>query len=806
MPGVLQDLRFAVRVLTRSGGYTVTAALTLAVGIAATTSIFTIVSGVLLEPLAYRDPDRLVILRADTKTATHALLTSPEVAELRRAGLFDDIGSLNIVDGSLTGDTDMESVTAVSATENFLPVLGVVPALGRNFVLREDVGAGRVAGVIISHELWQRHYGSDPNIIGSRIEVNNIPVSVIGVLPRGFRLHLDPRLGVPARIDLWFPRDLEGSPRERFEITVARLKPGVTRAQAQATLDGLAVHLVDQYPEAYADRRLTLTAAPLQDDLVLAVKPALLALMAGVSILLLMSCANVAHLTLARGTTRTRELSVRQALGAEPRRLVQHLLIESLVLGIVSGGAGLLLAYWGVVILRDVAGAHVPRVDQMAINLPVWIFNATVSIVAVLVFGLAPALIASRRDLLHGLRAGGARSGAGPGESRLRTLLVISQVALLFVLLVAGGLVLRAVFNLRQVALGFQPEHVVVVRTEVAPRLFRDPLKREAFYRSAVDAVAAIPGVDAASAGAPLPLDGGRFTQSFALDDRPGADVRTAAKQVAWTGYFQTMGIRLMTGRTFTDEDRAARRRVVIIDAMLAQALWPGRPAIGERLYLDPKGASPGWADVIGVVDHVHAETLRAAGAPQIYLPYHLFPRVSMSLVVRSRADAAALASELRRRVEGLGGHRPVHAVVSLASYVADETADGRFALFVFGVLGAIGLAIGTAGLYSVLAYATSRRLHEFGVRLALGARPLGVFQLVAGQSLKATATGIALGMLAAALLTRYLQSLLFEVSPLDPWTFAGVALLLMLVTLAASYIPTRRALRVDPKIALTAE
>jgi putative ABC transport system permease protein len=806
MPGILQDLRFAVRVLARSLGYTLTAALTLAVGIGATTSIFTIVSGVLLEPLPYPDPDRLVIVRADTKGATRALLSSPEVDELRRSGLFLDVGSMNIVDGSLTGDTDMETVTAASATERFLPVLGVVPALGRHFVLHEDMGQTTVTGVIISFELWQRHYGGAPNIVGSHIDVNNLSVTVVGVLPRGFRVHLDPGLDTPARIDLWFPRGLDGGPTDRSEITVARLPRGVTREQAQASLDGLAVRLVDQYPAAYADRRLTLHAAPLQDDLVRTVRPALVALMAGVALLLLISCANVAHLTLARGSTRARELAVRQALGAEPRRLAQHLIVESLVLGAVAGVLGLLVAYWGVAVLRGVAGTYLPRVDQIAIDLPVLLFNAAVSVLAVVIFGLAPAVMASRRDLLHGLRAGAASGGAAPGEGRLRTLLLISQVALLFVLLVAGGLVLRTVSRLQQVALGFRPDGVVVARTEVAPRLFRDPLKREAFYRSAVDAVASIPGVEAASMGAPLPLEGGRFTQPFALSDAPGSPLRRAAKYVAWTGYFQTMGIRLIEGRTFTDDDRTGHRRVIVIDAALAQSLWAGRAATGARLWLDPKGATPGWAEIIGVVDHVHADTLRATGGPQMYLPYHLFPRTSMSLIVRSHASAAALGPELRKRVEALGGHRPVHAVLPLASYVADETADGRFALFVFAVLGAIGLTIGAAGLYGVLAYATSRRMHEIGVRMALGARPVGVFRMVAAQSVQATAIGIGLGAVAAALLTRSLQSLLFEVSPLDPWTFGGVALLLLLVAMAASYVPARRAVRVDPTIALKAE
>lgn len=808
MPAILQDLRFAVRVLARNPGYAVTAVLTLAVGIGAATAIFTVLSRVLLEPLPYREPERLVILRADTATATQALLSSQEVAELRLSGFFDRVGAMNLVEGSLTGEGDMESVTAASATDSFLRVLGVDPLLGRHLSLREDVSDEVVSGVVISYELWQRHYGLAPDTLGRRIDVNNLPVTVVGILPRGFRVHLDPRLAVPERIDLWFPRDLEGTPPERFEITVARLKAGVTPAQAQTMLDGISARVVGQYPGAYPERQLTLRGSPLQDDMGRSVRPALVALMAAVSILLLMSCANVAHLTLARGSVRVRELAVRQALGATPRRLIRLLIMESLLLGAAAGLVGLLLGHWGVSVLRTVAaaGAHIPRIEQVAIDLPVLLFTVLISVGAVAAFGLVPALLAARRDLLPGLRTGAASGGAAHGEGRLRSLLVISEVALLFVLLVAGGLVLRAVTELQRVPLGFQPDGVIVARTEIAGRFFRDPLKREAFYRSAIAAVAGMPGVQTVSLGAPLPLDGGRAEQLFAKDDQPSSPPQTASRSVIWAGYLRTMGIPLLDGRELTDDDLAAHRRAIVVDETLARALWPGRSAVGQQLWLDPKRKTAGWAEVVGVAGAVQSDTLRAAGRGLIYTPYHLSPRVSMSLIVRSDATAAALAPELKRRIEGLGGRRPVHAVLPLRAYVDDQAADGRFALFVFSVLGIVGLAVGMAGLYGVLAYTTAKRMHEIGVRLALGARPLAVCLLVAGRSLAATAAGILLGAIAAGLVTRYLQTLLFQVSPLDPRTFAAVAGLLLLVALAASIIPARRALRADPKSALGAE
>jgi putative ABC transport system permease protein len=806
MPGIVQDLRFAGRVLRRNPGYAASAVLPLAVGIGAATAIFTILNAVLLQPLPYREPDRLVVVRAETNTATHALLTSPEVGELRRAGLFDDIGSMNVVEGSLTDAGEMETVTAASATDTFLRALGVTPMLGRHLSLREDVSKDVVSGIIISDELWQRHYGGAPDILGKRVEVNNIPVTIVGVLPRGFRVHLDPTLAVPTRIDVWFPRDLEGPARERFEITVARLKPGVTRAQAQAALDGLAPRLVAQYPEAYADRRLALRASLLQDDLVRAVRPALLALMAGVALLLVMCCANVAHLTLARGSSRARELAVRLSLGAERRRVIQHLLIEHVLLGAMAGAAGLLLAYWSLGVLRAAAGAHLPRVDRIQLDPAVLAFNALISLAAVALVGIAPAIIASRRHPLDGLRSGGGRDDRAAGDSRLRTILIVSEVALLFVLLVAGGLVLRTVSRLQHVPLGFHPDRLIVARTEIAGRFVRDPLQREDLFRRVVETVAAIPGVERVSLGGPLPLEGSRVTQTFAIDDRPESARQAASRFVVWSGYFQTMGMPLQAGREFTDADNAEHRRVIVIDASLARTLWPGREAVGQRLWLDPRAQTAGWAEVVGVVPHVHAETLRAAGRAQIYVPYHLSPRVSMSVIARTPASAASLAPELRARIERLGGRRPVHAVLPLTSYIDEETADGRFALFVFGMLGVLGLVIGMAGFYGVLAYATSRRLHEIGVRLALGARPLAIIRVVAGHSLKATAAGILLGVLIASLLTRSLQALLFDVSPLDPWTFTAVAVLLLLIALLASVIPVSRALQVDPKRALQAD
>jgi len=806
VPGVLQDLRFGFRLLARSPRYSAVAALTLAVGIGATTSIFTVVDGVLLRALPYRDPDCLVILRADASAAKRAPLSRPEIEDLQQLKLFDDVGSMNPVEGSLTGDEGMESVSSASATLNFLQVLGVTPLLGRHFSPAEDTGRQFVAGVIISYELWQRHYGGDPDIIGRRIETNNIPVSVVGVLPRGFRLYLDPGLSVPSRIDLWFPIPRSGSRTSRYQVTVARLKPGMTRERAQAELDALAVRLAATYPAAYPGGQLSLHITGFRDDVVASVRPVLLSLLVGVAMLLLISCANVAHLTLARGSVRTRELAIRQALGAGPRRLIQHMLVESLLLGVAGGVGGLLLTLWGVDALRAVAGTYLPRLEQIVINTTALLFNGAASVVAVTVFGLAPALVASRSDVCHGLRVGAGTGGRAQGGSRLRTALITTEVALTLVLLVAGALVLQTVHRLQRVDLGYRPHHVVVARTEVAPQLFRDPLRREAFYRDAVAAVRALPEVEAVALGRPLPLEGIHDEQLYAIDDRSSTEERRAARTIVSPGYFSTMGIRLLAGRDFSEADAATHRPVVILDISLARELWRDETAVGRRLMLNPRGTTPGWVDVIGIVDHTRADTLRAAGRPQIYVPYHLSSPSSASLVIRSRATAAALAPMLKDTIERLGGHRPVHAVLALESYVAEDMADGRFALFVFGALGAVGLTIASAGLYSVVSYTTARRTHEIGVRIALGARPLAIFRLVVGDSVRSTAAGVIIGLGLAAVLTHSIQSLLFEVSPLDALTFIGVAVLLVVVALAASYSPARRAVVVDPVIALQSD
>jgi putative ABC transport system permease protein len=457
-------------------------------------------------------------------------------------------------------------------------------------------------------------------------------------------------------------------------------------------------------------------------------------------------------------------------------------------------------------LLRIVAGTYLPRLEQIVMSVTALMFNGVASLVAVVAFGLAPAITASRGDVCDGLRAGAATGGRAPGSGRLRAALITTEVGLSLVLLVAGGLVLRTVYRLQQVDLGFRPDHIVVARTEVAPQLFRDPLRREAFYRDAIAAVRALPEVDAVALGHPLPLEGVHDLQKYAVDERSSTEERVAARYVVSPGYFQTMGIRVLAGRDFSDGDGATHRPVVIVDAMLARELWPGEAPVGRRILLDPHGKSPVWADVIGVVGHTRADALRAVGRPQIHVPYYLSSISSPSLVIATHAGAVTLAPLLKQTIERLGGHRPVHAVLSLESYVTDDMADGRFALFVFGLLAAIGLVIAAAGLYSVVSYATAQRTHEIGVRIALGARASAILGLVVGQSVKSTTLGVLIGVGIAALLTRYLQSLLFEISPLDPLTFGGVALILLIVALAASYFPARRALRVDPMIALRAE
>ena len=800
---LLRDVRVSLRTLRRNPSFALAALAVVALGIGATTAVFTVVRAVLLQPLPYREPDRLVVFRSDAPGFAHVpAITTQEFLALRdRTDIFEGIGTINDSHANLTGVEDMEAVSAASISDNFLPLLGVAPAMGRQVSSREDVGPRWVRAVNISYELWQRRWRGDPGLVGRHIEVNNLDLVVAGVMPRGFRTYLGAGTDVASRIDIWFPGAPDAGPDSRSVPAIARLAPGVTIAAAQRAVDAFMDPFIAAHAAGYRTGRARLSLVGLGDDVVHAVLPALLALAGAVAFVLLVACANLTNLLLARACARTRELAVRTAVGASRGQLVAQLATESVVLACLGAAAGLVVAHWGIAALLHFAPPTLPRRESIGVDGVVAGFAAGMSLLCSLAFGLIPAWHATRTDVSGRLKHD---PSATRGAGITRGVLVASQLALSLVLLVAAGLMARAFVSLHQVSLGFDPARVLRMRVDINRHRFDTPEKRWAFYTAVAAAVRQLPGIEEVGAGFPVPFDDVRVTQRFAVS----ADVpeRSAAAFVAMPGYLEALRVPLLAGRYFTAADNGRPAPRVIVDQRLADLAWPGANAVGQRLLLGARTAARQWAEVVGVVAPVRTQDLRNEPTPQIWVTYVTKPYFESGLIVRAQSHPAALAAAVKRAVERLGGGRPVSDIRLLEDDVADATAETRFALFVLGTFALVAVVLTAVGVYGVVAYATARRTREIAVRLALGGGAPRVVALVLRESAASTAAGLIAGALMARGLTRYLESLLFRVGPNDLTTFGVVALVLGAVALGATTLPAMRAVRVDPMIALRSE
>ena len=803
---MIRDIRYAVRLFRRAPGFAALAVSTLALGIGTTTSMFTLVHAVLIRPLPYPDPDRLVILRADSPVkARAATLADAEIADIRdEPAVFASVGSIVAVDGNLTGGDAMERVSAASATDGFLRTLGVKPAIGRLLEDRIDSTTDTVLSVLISDELWRRRFDADPAVVGRQYDINNKSLTIVGVLPRGFRVYLGPDASVPDRIDVWFPTSLEpGERKYRGHTAIARLAPGVSIARAQQALDATAARAGLQYAGIYGNRAPRFYADALHDDAVRDARPALLALMGAVGFVLLIACANLANLLLARTTTRGREIAVRSAIGASRLRLIRQLVTEGLVLGTCGGGAGLSLAWLGQSALDRLRPADVPSMPADLLEVPVLVFALAATIGASILFSLAPALRSTVARVVDPLRSG-SRGDTGRG-SRLRSSLVVAEVALSILLLTGAGVMIRTLLALRAVDPGFRPDHVLTLHASLRPREFSDVNQKWRFYQDAMERLRALPGVTAASAIRPLPLEGVTFTDRVEVEGGGGEFV--ADTQVVLPDYFGAMRIPWIAGRDFAAADVEQKRPVVIVDATFARAAWPNVNPVGRRLRIHGGSrAGKTWVEVVGVAGHVQASGLRGAGRPQVYVPYHAFALFDLVVVLRTAGDPSTLADSAKRTIEGLGGQRPVHHIQPMAAYVDAAMADARFAVTLLGGFAALALLLSAVGISGVIAVTTAQRTREFGVRLALGADPSDIRSLVMREGLTWTVTGIATGMLASLVMVRYLDTLLYGVRARDPLTLIVVSLVLAATATLASYVPARRASRLEPSVALRAE
>ena len=812
---VLQDLRFAARSFLARPGFAAVVVLTFALGIGATTTIYSAVRGVLLERLPYSDPECLVVVWNETANQGQKRpASSPgDFTDYRdRASSFEDLAALYGRGASLTGDGEPEHVRLARASQNLLPLLGVRPLLGRGFMAQEDVPRGPKV-VLLGHALWQRRYGGDVGIVGRAIQLNGEGHTVVGVLPAEFRLLLPDEAAVAESPDLLVPLQIDTRAWERnyFLLTViGRLKGDASVAAAQAEMDGIAAALRREHA-VHDSMGTRVRVVPLGEDVVKAVRPALVALSGAVAFVLLIACCNVSNLLLARACSRSREMAVRAALGARRARLLRQALTETVLLGTLGGAAGVLLAAAGVRLLVALKPANVPRLDEIAVDKGVLVVALATSVGSALLAGLIPAFASARVDLLATLKRGGGAAGTTPALRRLQGWLVVAQVALSLALLVSAGLLARSVLAVRAVNPEFHADGVLTFKLTLPPARYPKPGRITDFIGALESRLASLPGVESAGAINFLPLSGEGFQTAYAYDEATERNWESVAadRRNVTPGYFRTMGIRLLAGRLFDERDAAGKPFVAVVDENLARRAWPGGSAVGRRIQVEfrPDPSRPvderRWAEVIGVVAHVRTHSLRSGAGEQVYYSFAQQPTAVAALAVRASAVTPDLFKAVAREVHALDRDLPVHAARPMSDYVADAEARLSFALALLGVFSLVALALACVGVYGVLSYAVSERTREIAVRVALGARPRDIARLVLRRAGALVAAGLLAGTVATLFLARALTGLLFGVGVHDPVAFALAPLLLSAAAFAASLLPARRAAKVDPSVSL---
>ena len=831
MATIRQDLGFAVRSLKKSPAFAVTAFLTIALGIGATTAIFSVVNTVLLRPLPYPDASRLVFVQSDmtARNVKDFPLPPGDYADFReRATLFEQVGAVFTARQPLLANdgTAPERIPVAGMTPSVMSIFGMRTMLGRVFVDADGTPPPAPAAganvppqqqvapppgvVVLSHEFWKRRYGGDSSIIGRVIRVGGPAGSeVIGVLAPGAELLFPPGLNLERHPDAYFPLRINFADASRINVFlrfVGRLKPGVTPERAQAEVDGIVADLRQRFPIKNT-AGVKWRVEPMHQYIVADVRPVILALMGAVVFVLLIACANVANLLLVRASARERELTVRAALGASRRDLVRQMLAESFV--IAGGGAaiGILLAYAGTALLRAMAPASLPRVDQVGMSLPVLGFAILSAALAAVIFGLVPALRASRPDAGAVLRSTGRTAGLAAGGV-LRSAVVVAEVVLSFVLLVGSGLMIRSFVALQRAQPGFEPEGLLTFFV-TPPNTLNQPDARKAWMAELRQRLGALPGVQSVSGAFPVPLDGQVGNARWGTEDAVAdpAKFQQADVHTVQAGYLATMRTRLLEGRALDETDNDPQRAVMMIDRVLAAKAFPGQSAVGKRLFVRLRSNDPEWIDIVGVVDHERNVSLASDGREGIYvMDGFLGFGVANRWVIRTSGDPVALEPAVRGEISRFAPSVPVSELQPMSVFVDKSMAPTRFALVLIGIFAAIAALLAAVGLYGVLATAVRQRTAEIGIRMTFGARSEGIFRMVIGQGLKLCAIGIGGGLVAAFTLTRLIRSMLVGVQPTDPVTFAAIALFFFAVASVACWLPARRAASLDPAVALREE
>ncbi|HLB38223.1 MAG TPA: ABC transporter permease [Gemmatimonadales bacterium] len=808
---MLTDLHYALRSLRKAPAFTFVAVVTLALGVGATTAIFSVVNGVLLKPLPYADPDGLVMVwEHNFPRGRDRNVVSPAnfFTWTEQAQVLEDLAALVEGSGTLTGGGEPERVGVVTASASLFPLLGVQPRIGRAYTPEEDRdGAPRVA--VLGYGYWQRRFGADPAVIGRDLTLNGRPLTIVGVLPQGFEVDLPVKFGWTGTQDLWVPHQFDEGDRAasgRYLQVIGRRGSGVTVQQAQDRMSALARQLEQDFPERQTGWGVNLV--PLEEQLVGDVRKALLLILGAVTFVLLIACANVASLLLARSIERRQEVTLRAALGASRARTIRQLLAESLLLAGAGGGLGAVLA-WAAVDALKALSPDIPRIEQVTVDATVLGFALVMSAVTGLLFGVAPALRGSNVELGASLKESGARSGGGAGVMRARNSLVIAEIALSIVLLAGAGLLMRSFANLLDVGVGFETERLVLADVPVPTSRYPEASQRARAFESLVERVQALPGVQSATAILFPPLSGAGSATSFWVNDRPippQGEAPVADLRWVQRDYARTMGIPLLAGRFFERTDGEGAPLRVVVNKNFAETFWPGESAIGRSLSM-PWGDTL-VAEIVGVVEDVLHNGPRTEVRPKIYWHHQQFQpfTLPMTLVVRTATDGVDVAPALRAEARAVDPSMPIYNLRSMESALSETLARARLATVSLGAFSLIALILAAVGVYGVLAYSVSQRTREFGVRMAVGADQATLARLVLTQGTRLVVVGLVIGAAVALAVSRLMEGLVFEVGTRDPLSFMGAAAVLGAVALLASYLPARRAARVDPMEALRYE
>jgi putative ABC transport system permease protein len=810
MNSLFKDLRYGIRVLAKNPGSTLVAVLALALGIGANSAIFSVVNAVLLRPLRYKDPAHLVVIW-ETKLSKGIFQESVSPPDYRdwieHQRVFDQVAALRAQPAVLTGGQLPERVETALVSPSAFELLGVKAALGRTFISEEDQ-PGRNHVAVLSYGLWQRRFGGDSGVLGKSVIVDGNSFSIVGVTPRDFRL-----LDTPS--ELWTPYTLDAKELSQRGFhtlrVIGHLKSGVSQEQAAAEMRSIARRIEEQYADTNSGWSTKIVA--LRDQLVGDIGPTLWTLLGAVVFVLLIACANVANLLLARAGSREKEIALRTALGANPGRLVRQLLTESVLLGLAGGLVGLALAAWGVSILEQFGPSNLPRLEEVTIDWRVLAFTLSMSVLTGVVFGLAPALSSVRSDLNSILKTSGRGTTGSRSRARWRNALVVSEIASCVVLLAGAGLLIRSFARLESVNPGFRPDHVLTMQIAL-PETRYSGQKIALFYQQLVERLHALAGVRYAAIARNLPLAGSDASLNFVIENRPvesSAEQSRAKYRAASADYFAALGIPLVGGRYFDRTDGQKTPGVVIINNTMARRFWPGEDPLGKRMKAGFDGSQ--WCTIVGIVGDVKHTGLDAETNAEMYYHYLQIPpelmgfvEGTMTLVLRTQAEPNSMVAAVRGEVQKLDADLAVFNVKSMQDLVGRSLAQPRFRTLLLGAFAGVALILAATGLYGVIAYAVTQRTNELGVRLALGAQKSDVLKLVVGEGAQLAALGIGIGLVVALPLTRIISRLLFEVNAADPVTFGTTALVILLVTVAASYLPALRAIQVDPVVALRCE